>query len=313
MNRTSIFVSKVFDPSEPRIYSNNILLLDSNVATQEQVDIVICDALKKASKIIPHLQDSYKLNTVFFSTRTADGMVKTPSGYSYLWVKDCRFFNVLLGKKPDGSPLVSEIDDPNWIKPKVVDEYFAPANHKNMWFHTDGTTPKSWFEVDEECLEMERLAICPKIQTPLPPLIKITGIQHTKQQMEFLKSRGIDSAFHIIKFTAAHFGIELEKRLKHILICKSVPNHVTEKDIKQILSQFVSDPEAITERRVGNTSAFAKHTYPVITSKRDNYSGRTTYFAEFDQKTQDARFALVMIRYYQFDRNTSLRFELFEN
>ena len=304
--RKSIFTPKAFtDKDEMRICSKNILLTDTNNLTQQQVESAMKKLICAAKLICSDLIERFRVNTVFFPSKQPGGK-KEPSGYSYIYVADQRFFNLLMGLNLNGSERCQKMYDPDWSPP--------PVRKMASFYKADGVTRRSWYYVDVEQKKYDREYFGPKIKIKLPPLLDFNdrkfAVKLTEEQIQYLAERNIHTTEHLLQFSSAHIGTETDKSCIYTLFCKNVPTHVTEKQIKDIFyPDYVSN--AVEQGNV----------YPIVEIKKlpenkndpQKRGPRQCAYVKFSKLTQDARFALLMTRQYVLDERTTLFFELYNS
>lgn len=294
----------------------NYLLINTGIATRDQVENVLDSFIMEAQNDLgkagePYFQ-SIKKNVVEKSRRPTpsretyllnlfsdhDGVFY---GYGYAFIGDQRLFNLLLGRNADGSKRV-----------RVED---VETDLDVM----DPTIPWSAFEVKE---------------IPLGYVYQIGRFDYTEDQRKMLtliannivepERRKTDPTLPVITYTADRkssvgltavpltgtITIEVcgvnkpdpEVFQSSVLFSSHIPSWVTENFIKDVLSPFSRSisrfrrPEGRADRR--GYQRYTEESYPAVnitTSKM----GNRKMFVNFDPNTNDALFALYMIRRLQ--------------
>lgn len=271
--------------NNPKLTNDHYLYIrSSGLATNEQLMKALKTALEGAraatKKKLPCL---YNVNLV--SDR--DGK---PSGYGYIWVSNPEVYHLLLGRNIDGTERVECFPDPTWV-PKDDDFLEAALNipyQKGMSW-ADMADEEDILRAEYECKIMRRV---------LPPLMKIPPIVYTPQQIEVLKKQikgegeVIPAQIEIVCEGAHVYETDDTKYKHNVLYCAMVPLHVTEKDMKILFSPYTSDTQTPYVHRVNGETI--KETYPFV--RIVSSSGKRCAYITFNERTQDAQFALLMTR-----------------
>lgn len=270
-----------------RYRNEHYIHISSGIATNEQFTAILQQALKERKMTM-----EFKVNLIFLGGK--------PIGYGYLWVKDTRFYNMLIGKKPDGTELVQEIDDPNW----------RPASPETQTFEETmkGCRGRSWADIDEE--ETSRHT-CPKIKVSLPHMLPLAPMRYTPEEQKRHRQLMVDLAEREQKLadqeptpviirdedvptqwtfvlTGARVGDVKPGYSTDKIHAARLPDWITASYLKSLFVPYTTNPEMITMQRVYGRKEM--DTYPVVSIRNGSA------FIRFDRRTRDSQFVLLMVR-----------------
>lgn len=271
-----------------RYCNEHYIRVSSGVATNEQFTAILLRALKEQK-----IATEFKVNLIFLGGK--------PIGYGYLWVKDTRVYNMLLGRKPDGTELVREIDDPNWRpaspETKTPDEIMEECHGRR------------WADIDEE---EESRYTCPKIKIPLSHMLPLSPLIYSPDERKRHRQLMVDLAEReqqraglaktpitirdedvptswTFGLTAARVGDVQEGYSTDKIHAARLPNWITAPYLKKLFIPYTSNPEMTTVQRVNGRKEV--DTYPVVF-----INDKGSAFIRFDRRTKDSQFVLLMVR-----------------
>jgi hypothetical protein len=272
------------------------IFIKTGFASTEQIHEMFAASLEQYQLVnnLPNFPCTFIVNRV----ENRDGETL---GMSFVHVSNPEVYYMLLGKNPDGSDRVEYYDDPDWI-PKENQEPLPIS----PTFEVRATLTTSWSEMMEEEEKYERQVqaqknqkICPKIPRALEPLMRLPPVVYTPEQMKIRYQMAGEtysdttSKLRMIPESEDFFAIPAllqpisPELTPNILKCRGVPEGITERDLKDSFTPYVSDSTSIQIRTVQRVRI--QDTYPFV-----SISDNRTAFVTFDPETNDAGFALFM-------------------
>lgn len=307
------------------VYDNHTLQISCDCATREQIASAIDAALNQYES-----QHSKLVDRRFFVNLVTDRYGKS-FGFAYVFFPNSAIYHMLLGHNEDGSERIELIDDPSWEKPSDGQiPSFDDDNDEEMdynqpsfiWDQPDAMDSSGdWAAIisEKDNKEQQRQAELAKYQQPqirvsLEPLMvldpfELTPLQAEKKRQDIIDRNKEDEEFDANKITVApeaYFQVDRamckpvdDKFMHNVLRCRGVPRHIKERDLKIAFSPYASDITTSHERRV--RGQVVTETYPII-----NINNERTAFIIFDPETNDARFALHMMKKVEFTNPDSM-------
>ena len=162
----------LFLHEEHKYYNTHSLYVFTSVGKSDPPDFVGEEELREifqtlvdeaVKKYGPEMNTSFRINYV---RKIIDRVTKEtrPAGYAYIYFINPKFFNMVVGRKPDGTDLVELVPDPNWVPPK--------KSTPSLSVGPSGTTTvgrsisMSWADEDEATPPMLRRALSPMLSEP---------------------------------------------------------------------------------------------------------------------------------------------------
>lgn len=186
-----------------------------------------------------------------------------PRCCAYIYLSNPSFYYVLIGKNPDGTERMEMIDDPDWVCPEqptqTVDDLFKKVD--------------DWADIMEE----EDKYICPKIPSPLPPLMTIPSVALKPDQVKWMQENESDTDFstYTIKFSSA-FVMNIEPPFIHnMIVCRGIDEGFNHADLRRVFGKY---------------STSSNKDYPKIDHRQ--HMATITY----DPHTTDGQFAMIMAK-----------------
>lgn len=295
--------------SDNSVYDSHTLYVRCDNATAAQVRKVFADALANYQRSIGKPVDCmYRVNFI------VDREGRSCST-AYVFITNPEIYHMIIGKNPDGTDRVEYVDDPSWEPPAQGEE----TNSSGWCFTEPKKEPIKLPPLGESLLGINWADLCdsddeddyaivntepPKIPCPLPPLITLPPYVLTEEQIEEKRLKIIEEntgkkgfepekvtvapESHLYVARAAAFPLD-RKFMPNILKTKNVPNWITAKDLKAQFSPYASDNKTLQERVIKGTSVWEP--YPFV-----NFNDDRVAFVVFDPSTNDAQFALYMMR-----------------
>lgn len=264
-----------------KYYDNHTLFVRSGVGTNEQLKKCVEQTIRRFD---PNIKCEIIPNIII-------GRDNRYYGFGYIYVSNSQVYNLLIGKNLDGTERVQHVPDPKWKPPvKPLQTALSEIN----------ITETGWGDVAEaEEIIMEQYN-CPTISHKLDPLVRLDKYTLTRQQKDLIKNLMIENDIHglipdmgTFEFQPAYV-VDIEDEYSgHVLCCRSVPNGITIRDIKNIFIPFTSNTKFVIERKIHGK--FVRDTYPFVTINEKRMA-----FIMFDPTTRDAQFALLMTKKYNF-------------
>lgn len=183
---------------------NHTIFIKTSVANEEQITDCLVRCLKEISSLKEMGSDTqcdYRLNVV----RDRSGKYL---GYGFIWLSNSKFYHVMLGNNPDGSPRVEyQFED----EPEIID--IATTN---------------WGDLEETTA----------VKITLPSLVVFPGYQYNTEQLSHL--RNMDPNF---SGTMGYFALEpamvsySDDGPNNVLICDR-PNGIPSKRFPDIIYEY---------------------------------------------------------------------------
>ena len=220
-----------------------------------------------------------------------DEETKRLSGHGFVWLSSVEVHNAFLGKNYDGSERKNEYPDPNWKAPKI-----------SCYEAVDKATAslKSWADITDQEEIIKNSYIRPMIIETLDPLIELCPYEYTTIQREHLEMVSADQGntdpipkYGYITIRQAYCKIPPPFLSTSCLVCKGCPDWVTEWMIEQTFQRYNFSNKKITIKGVSK-----KYPYVSIQKTEDRKTGEkfNIIYVNFDDKTYDALFALLMTK-----------------
>ncbi len=256
------------------------------VVTSEQVKTAIAKAFTQALELDKDYKTTFHIN-----------MVKkkgVQTGRGFVWIQNPKVYHMILGRNPDGSERVTQVNDPNWQQPtekKVV-------------------TSTRWADMDDDEEE------APLIDLKQEPLITVPKIMMSDEQFkEHLKQEGlVDPKQEITIHIDAAQAHDVEIGFCHNVLHSSALHPGM--DEKFIFDQF-KDFSTSTKTypiRIGHGREGVKYVpYPyvkIVEINKPRGRERVAYVT-FDSSTRDASFAFHMRRCCEYKRVVNDKPEVF--
>lgn len=280
------------------ITDNHTLYLHTGGATQGQVEDIFRNIMEDLG-----IKSDFRLNVVV----NREGKL---GGWGYAFVRDTKLYNLMIGKNEDGTDRVKITYDRSWTPPSESME--DRIEQLNITYDEQMDA----LDVDEELSddEYDRQAIRLKyyLDYDTEVLIKEYTRPHTTEELEPLIDRELlkyDSSEHDegfdyidIKPFIIYDNEEDEENndkpsvIHNVLLSRKLPTWVTVDDIKKVIDPLVTSRRKIPKGRYANKQ------YPIIEIRepRKNFSNdNRIVYIRFDPKTDNARFALPVIKVSQ--------------
>ena len=275
---------------------NHTHYIKCNYATEKQIYDAYNEGLTKYQKDnkITELDRRFRVN--FITNKEGE-----PLGLAFAFFMDPAIYHMVLGQNPDGSERYIEQDDPSW-KPPSKDDL---VNESGWSVSAKYDKSKSWADETEEAEQAERKFTCPKIRTPLPPLIVIPPVRLTDVQMEEKRQDIIEENEGKLDFDPLKVHVpreeyliiqeaqvkSVESKYRHdVLKAIGVPDWITPSHIKTIFTPYVTDANTKDKRVVHGATVVEPYPFVNISEK----DGKRFVFVTFDPQTTNAQFALHM-------------------
>ena len=281
-------------------YNTSTLFLKCGEATVDQIR----EAFKAA--LSTHELGSY----IKFKINRVEDKFGNPFGIAFVWLLSTRLpsdseavYYMLLGKNPDGSPRIDYIDDPSWVSPEG-------SGVTNTSWESIGDNKIDWADMADED-DLNQKFICPKIPVCLEPLMSLPPYKLTQKQRASKREAMIEinqetEGFNPDLLEIPEYAYITVNRTKvvpvesnlmpNILKCKAVPTWLDKNDIKREFMPFASDNKTIHSRLI--RGQYVEEAYPWV-NVNDGIA-----FIIFDPSTNDAQFALHMMRKAVFTKRT---------
>lgn len=195
-------ISIVNHPSVGQYTSPHFVHVNTGVATEEQFNAAIKDAIKKSGR-----KSNYKISLV----ANKNG---TPFGYGYVWFINSEIANMLIRKEPNGMERCDWVPDPQWV----------PIEN-----------PVSWGDIADN-------EDPPRIKVEKKPLLELSPYKMTPEQEKFAKEQGVEilqGGFGAFKCDPGY--VSDPDVINYIPNCMFAPNfnpEITAMDLKGLFSVF---------------------------------------------------------------------------
>lgn len=268
------------------VYNAHSLFLYTGVAEKEQIVECFTETIKALG-----IPCRFKVNQVWSS--------KEHAGCTFVWVSSPSVYYAFTGRNLDGTERAEYIPDENWSPPGTPLE----KEIEKMESSSPCLTWAEMGDLEDRKIELEALYVRPIIKKSLPPLITNLKYRYNKEQKEHWGK--IEASISIPDFGSfviypSHASDINENLCPYTLTCKKLPDFVNEKNLKAIFRNYASDPFRKTIRKNKENLVFDTYPYVVIVEREykiDNSITRNRVaFITFDSNTNDARFALQMIK-----------------
>ncbi len=189
-------------------------------------------------------------------------------GFGYLWVVDPRAYNIINGRNPDGSERV-EFETIGNLEELEAMQY-EELDKLNL------EPGMSWADFEEIVDEIKNKYRPELKKVVLPPL------------MEFDHMKEIDDTFLIKPAEVKKLSAEY---CENVICSSSVPDWLTDVQIKKSFEKYTSDPEASYTKTIRSSRGDMRvtETYPGV-----SISNAKMVFITFNPLSKDAQFALTM-------------------
>ena len=234
------------------IYNTHSLFLYTGVAEKEQIVECFKQAIIALGKPC-----RFKVNPVWASKEEY-------LGCTFIWVSSPAVYYAFTGRNLDGSERIEYVSDDNWSPPSTPKEEEIEKIERIEDISTSSNvTWAEMGELDDLKAEIELKYERPIIRRNLPPLITELKYRYTEEQKEYLsqKDKNIpDYGSFVIR--PSHVIPLDDKYCHNVLTCKRVPSFVNEKNMKNIMRYYASDPfKEVTRNYRG---VIMTDTYPFI-------------------------------------------------
>lgn len=170
------------------VLNNSTIYVKTGVAHPHQIDASFNKALEKAREMFGRdFECDFRVNFIM----TYNGSYL---GYVFVDVSNPAFYNALIGLNVDGSERAEFIDDPTWVKPKVLtpeeedDDFYAKPL---VW--SDDSSGATW----DSQVDIQTSIEAPKIRRELPPLISLESYEYGSEQQKHLNTEETHGNFSI--------------------------------------------------------------------------------------------------------------------
>lgn len=279
------------DNQQP-IYDEHTLYIKCGTATANDIRQAFSETLSKYKREVDQT----------FQCRSRVNLVESRDGKSFgiafVFLTNPAAYHMLLGKNPDGTDRIEYIDDPTWEPPSE-----GELTNRSGWSSiTDLPEDIDWGDISDD--EDDYPTVCPKIARQLPPLMVLPPYKLTPEQMEEERQSIIEDNLgkkdfdpnkveikddaHFIVDRSFAFRVE-DHLMPNILKTTFVPPWITKDDLKAEFRNYASDSVTLQERQV--KGIIFKEAFPYV-----NINENRVAFVIFDQSTNDAYFALHMMK-----------------
>lgn len=248
------------------IFDKKTLYVSSGLSNEEQIRLIIDGFLSKISKLNKNYNNcEYDIN-VIYSWKT-----KQPIGLTYIRVEMEEVYNILCGYNPDGSErIIEKMDEKSTIVDGDDEDWFNVTETEN------NKTPKIIYE-------------------KLGPLYTLDKIKYNEEQIKYLQNQKDNTTEFLIEIKPARIQNPYDSRLKNVLISLNVPKDISMTILQEKFNKLSTSHEKIAVR-FKNKDIFGST--PLLIRYKTNATNNLTdvLFIVFDPQTNDAAFALCMIK-----------------
>ncbi len=294
--------------SGAKYHNTHSLYIESGIATEKQIIAAFDNCFREASKKYGRqITSNIEINVVIRNN--------IPCEYAYVYVSNPEVYYALIGKNWDGSELMKEVPNPDYIE---ADSGPAPEKTKSdsilMSKAESILVSNSWADLTDDDLPCSKTIKVPDT-TPLmelgeyeildAQLYRETKVQSAKREQRELKHENVVVPKKEKLIPTASY-VQLPDRdgdrdvSHHILYGSRIPGCITANDIRQQFIKYAYDPNKEWRQSIGNGRCISG-LYPIVSINRKNGSCLVSFDRNSPEK--DALFARQMKRVMKMTKN----------